>query len=167
MEVWVDTCDAKIITSACRYNFIYGVTTNPSILARSKESHEKVIKTLLEIQDGPIAIQITAEEADEIVKRALALHAFSDRIIVKVPAIEEGFIAIKRLSELGVTTMATAIFQPNQALIAALAGASYIAPYIGRMFDSGIDAEDISTIWIYNEDSGCCIKNNRADYTLC
>lgn len=139
MEIWIDSCNKRDITEACSYGFIYGVTTNPSLLADVKEDHEKLINTLLDIQDGPVALQIVSDNVDEIVHRALTLHAFSDRIVVKIPVTQNGLIAIKQLSEEKVCTMATALFNPNQALLAALAGADYIAPYIGRMYDVGLD----------------------------
>lgn len=140
MELWLDTCDAQVVTNACRLGIIYGVTTNPTILAESRDDVENVINKLLDIQDGPIAIQVTADNAPEMIKQAVALHAFSDRIIVKVPVIQQGLMAMKELVQEGVAVMATAVFQPNQALLAALAGADYVAPYVSRMFDAGVDA---------------------------
>lgn len=140
MEVWLDTCDSQVITHACRLGIIYGVTTNPSILAEAHEDLEKIINSILDIQDGPVAIQVTADNAPEMIKQAIALHTFSDRIVVKVPVVQQGLIAMKALVQEGVPIMGTAVFQPNQALLAALAGADYVAPYVSRMFDAGIDA---------------------------
>lgn len=139
MEIWLDTCDSRAITAASRLGIIHGVTTNPSILADSEEDPEKIIQAILDVQDGPVAVQVTADDCDEMVKRARSLHSFSDRIIIKIPVIRQGLIAIQTLSKEGVPTMATTVFQPNQALLAALAGAEYVAPYLGRMFDAGID----------------------------
>lgn len=141
MEIWLDTCDTRVISTACRLGIIYGVTTNPSILANAQENHEKVISQLLEIQDGPLAVQVTSEDANEMIKQGLALHSVSDRIIVKIPVIQEGFVAMKALVQEGVSIMATAVFNPNQALLAAIAGADYVAPYFGRMLDEGLDAQ--------------------------
>lgn len=140
MEIWLDTCDTQVIAAANRLGIVYGVTTNPSILAEAPDDHENVINKILDIQDGPIAVQVTADNAPEMIKQAIALHTFSDRIIVKVPVVQQGLIAIKELVNEGVAIMATAVFQPNQALLAALAGAHYVAPYVCRMFDSGVDA---------------------------
>lgn len=140
MEIWLDTCDSQTIINANRLGIIYGVTTNPSILASANESHDKILNRLLEVQDGPLAVQVTAMHAKEMIKQALALHSFSDRIIVKIPVIQEGLVAIKALVEEGVSVMATAVFYPNQALLAAIAGADYIAPYLGRMLDEDLDA---------------------------
>lgn len=152
MEIWIDSCDSEVIANACRYGIIFGVTTNPSILAKSESDLEKTINQLLDIQEGPVAVQVIADEADAMFRQAQALHSFSDRIIVKVPVTQQGLIAMKRLSEHEVAVMATAVFQPNQALLAALAGADYLAPYIGRMYNSGIDAlEALQTMKIMYE----------------
>lgn len=140
MEIWLDTCDSRVIVHATRLGIVYGVTTNPSLLAQVKEDHQYVIQRLLDIQDGPLAVQVTALTADEMIRQAMALHSISDRIIVKIPVIQEGLVAIKILAEENISVMATAVFQCNQALQAAIAGADYVAPYLSRMFDEGIDA---------------------------
>lgn len=139
MELWLDTCHLETIKAANRYGIIQGITTNPTILAKSPFDPEKTIQALLDIQDGPVAVQVNADEESSIISEAMQFQEVSDRIIVKVPVTQEGLAAIHRLSEEGIPTMATAIFHPNQALLAALAGANYAAPYLGRMFDEGID----------------------------
>ena len=140
MEIWLDTCNIETINKISQYGILHGVTTNPTILAASEQNHKELVNKLLEIQDGPIAIQVTGETAKDMVKQAIALHGFSDRILIKIPAIQEGLIAMKILSEQEISFLATAVFQPAQAILAAIAGADYIAPYIGRMLDNGIDA---------------------------
>jgi len=140
MEIWLDAIDTKAITRACRLGFIHGITTNPSLLAGANADHERTIQSILDVQDGPVAVQIMAEESEEMIKRAHALRVFSDRIIVKIPATQNGYIAINTLAEDGVPTMATTIFHPNQAFLAAMSNAQYVAPYVGRMFDAGVDA---------------------------
>jgi len=140
MKIWLDTCDSKSIKLANDLGILYGVTTNPSLIAAESGDIDDVINRLLDEQDGPLAVQVTADSADEMIKQAIALHTFSDRIYVKVPVIREGLIAMKELSAQDVPIMATAVFQPNQAILAALAGADYVAPYLCRMFDAGIDA---------------------------
>lgn len=140
MEIWMDSCNSKAIEAACQYGIIYGVTTNPTLLAKVDCDLEKAINKLLDVQDGPVAVQVVAEEAEAIVHQALQLHSFSDRIVVKIPVTQQGLIAMKRLADHQLSVMATAVFQPNQALLAALAGADYLAPYVGRMYSAGIDA---------------------------
>jgi TalC/MipB family fructose-6-phosphate aldolase len=140
MEIWLDTCDTKTISLAKDLGILFGVTTNPTLIAAESEGIEEMVNRLLDEQDGPLAVQVTADRSAEMIKQAVALHTFSDRIIVKVPVIREGLIAMKELVQQGISVMATAVFQPNQAILAALAGADYVAPYLCRMFDAGIDA---------------------------
>jgi TalC/MipB family fructose-6-phosphate aldolase len=140
MELWLDTCDLDAIAAANKFGVMYGVTTNPSILAKANQDPETIVAKLLEVQDGPITVQVTNEDASGIIQQAKEFYMRSDRIIVKVPATQQGLIAIRQLSQDGIDTMATALFHPNQALLAALAGAHYVAPYLGRMRDAGIDA---------------------------
>lgn len=147
MEIWIDTCNIEIITKAYSLGIIHGVTTNPSILAGAKEHPKDVISRLLDIQGGPVAVQVTADKAQEMAKEAVDWHHFSERIIVKIPVIQEGLTAIRMLAEESVPIMATAVFQPNQALLAGIAGVEYAAPYLCRMFDEGIDAyESLETM---------------------
>lgn len=140
MEIWLDTCCVNTIKEANRFGIFFGITTNPSIIAKSNQDPEKIVTELLDIQDGPVAVQVTAENAEEMIFQAQALNAQSERIVVKVPATAEGLIAVKNLSREEIPTMLTAVFHPNQALLGALAGTDYIAPYLGRMVDGGIDA---------------------------
>lgn len=140
MELWLDSCNSDEVLTASRFGNLFGVTTNPSLLAKATGNPEKIISKLLEVQDGPVAVQVIVDQHEDILRSGMSLHKFSDRIFVKVPVTQEGLIAMKQLTESGVSVMATAVFHPNQALLAALAGAKYVAPYVGRMFDVGIDA---------------------------
>lgn len=140
MKIWLDTCDSKSIKLANDLGILYGITTNPTLIAAESGEIDDIVNRLLDEQDGPLAIQVTADRADEMIKQAVALHTFSDRIFVKVPVIREGLLAMKELAAQNIPVMATAVFHPNQALLAALAGADYVAPYLCRMFDVGIDA---------------------------
>lgn len=140
MEIWLDTCDKKAIAAGGRLGILYGVTSNPTILAETKDMPEKIINTVLETQSGPMAVQVIAEDAEEMIHQALALQAISKRIIIKIPVTKQGLSAMQTLTKKGIPVMATAIFEPKQALLAAVAGALYVAPYVGRMFDAGIDA---------------------------
>lgn len=140
MKIWLDTCDSKTIKLANDLGILYGITTNPTIIAAENRDIDEVVNRLLDEQDGPLAVQVTADRAPDMIKQAVALHTFSDRIYVKIPVIREGLIAMKELAEQEIPVMATAVFQPNQAMLAALAGADYVAPYLCRMFDAGIDA---------------------------
>ncbi len=140
MEIWLDTCDYRAVGEASQLGILTGVTTNPLILAKSRDSTEKTLSKLLDIQDGPVAAQVLGRSTQEMVTEGRAFHKFSDRILVKVPVTQAGIAAITTLKSEGIAVLATVIFHPHQVLLAAIAGADYAAPYIGRMFDAGIDA---------------------------
>jgi len=139
MDIWLDTSNMRMVQKAIRYGILAGVTTNPTIISQSKRSLEDVLEDLLHYQEGPVTAQVTAEDVREMVQQGQMLYSFSNRIIVKVPITQNGLEAIHLLSRQGIPTMATVLFSPHQALMAALAGAEYIAPYLGRLEKSGGD----------------------------
>jgi TalC/MipB family fructose-6-phosphate aldolase len=110
-----------------------GITTNPAILSRSNKDFEETIYDLLEIQPGLVAVQVTGKTYNEIIKQAHKLASISHRIIIKIPAIHEGFKAISHLERESIRTLATTIFESKQILMAALCGATYAAPYVNRI----------------------------------
>lgn len=139
MEIWLDTADLKVIANAKQMGILYGITTNPSIVAKSKEHLEILLERLLEIQSGPVTVQVTSEDAKLMVHQGEAIFQFSDRILVKVPVTSEGIKAIHELNQKKIPTMATAVFDLNQVLLAARAGATYIAPYFSAICESDED----------------------------
>jgi TalC/MipB family fructose-6-phosphate aldolase len=139
MDIWLDTANIKSIHTAARFGVLAGVTTNPSIIAQSEGDMETVLRSLLHHQEGPVTAQVVATDVAEMVQQGQHLHSISTRIIVKVPITQKGLEAIHLLSRQGITTMATVLFHPRQALMAALAGADYVAPYISRMENAGDD----------------------------
>lgn len=132
MEIWLDTIDDDVIADASKLGIIAGITTNPSILSKTKNVLE-TLTTLLDIQPGPIAVQVTSTEPEEIVDEGLRIFEFSSRMIVKVPINRNGLIAIKQLKQAKVPVLGTGILFSTQALLASNLGASYIAPYFGHM----------------------------------
>lgn len=138
MEFWLDTIDEKIISEAEELGILHGVTTNPSILSKATSSPDVILKRLLDIQSGLLAIQITAENLAGMVKQAEKLSKLSsdNRVIIKIPASQDGFKAIAHLKKRGIPTLATAVFEPKQLIYSALAGADYIAPYYSRIENS-------------------------------
>lgn len=142
MEIWLDTVDVKLIDRAKQMGILYGVTTNPSIVAKSKQPLEELLESILKVQNGPVTVQVTARNGSEIVKQGEEIYRFSDRIMVKVPVTAEGLKGIFGLSQKKIPVMATAIFDLNQVLLAARAGSTYIAPYLSTICESeqnGID----------------------------
>ena len=137
MEIWLDTTNIELIKSAEQLGILYGVTTNPSILAKSGRGIEKTLQEILDAQGGPVTTQVVADNADGMISEADRFRTISDRIIIKVPVTVEGLKAIHLLSRQGIPTMATTVFHPNQALLAALAGADFVAPYLSQMEKAG------------------------------
>ncbi len=135
MELWLDTLDADTITKAYALGLLHGVTTNPSLLSHSKHHLDSILEELLELQPGPVAVQVTSEFTTGQVMQAQRLYAFSHRLIIKVPVTTEGLQTIHQLKKANIPVMATAIFHPRQVLVAAMAGANYLAPYLRGIHD--------------------------------
>ena len=139
MEIWLDTADRSEIERAKEMGLLHGVTTNPSIVAKSKRGLEELLEELLKIQEGPVTAQVTAFDSEAMIKQGQALYDFSNRIYVKVPVNPEGLRTIHALSKRQIPVMATAVFNPSQVLLAARAGAQYIAPYFSKICDADRD----------------------------
>lgn len=137
MEIWLDSSDVQLASYANGLAILQGVTTNPTILSLAKVSPQELIGQLLDAQRGSVAVQLLADDVKEMYKQAKILAAISDRILVKIPVTQNGIRAIYALSQEGIPTLATAIFTLQQALLAFKAGASYLAPYLGRIADTG------------------------------
>lgn len=139
MDIWLDTSNIQTIQKAVKSGILSGVTTNPAIVSDSKREPEDLFEDLLHFQEGPIAVQVTAEDTAGMVQQGQNFYSFSNRIIVKVPMTKNGLEAIHLLSRQGIPTMATAIFYPHKALLAAQAGAHYVTPYISLIEQRGDD----------------------------
>lgn len=147
MEFWLDSVDFPSIKEIESLGILYGITTNPQILSKSSISPIKTIKKLLDLQQGPLAVQVTELTSGGMISQGLKLAKISKKIVIKVPACLEGYKAMKAFKQKGLTVMATVIFDSFQALHSLNVGADYLAFYIGRMEDEGIKAfEVISTI---------------------
>jgi transaldolase len=139
MDIWLDTTNIRMVQKAVRFGLLSGVTTNPTLIAQSKRDLEEVLEDLLHHQEGPVTAQVVTDDVNEMVQQGQSLYSLSNRLIIKVPLTKNGLEAIHLLSRQGIPTMGTVIFQPRQALMAALAGADYVAPYLGRLEKSGGD----------------------------
>jgi transaldolase len=140
MEIFLDTANIEQIKQAAGLGIISGVTTNPSLLA--KEGHanyEKAAKQICEIVDGPVSVEVLAEDADAMIKEARLKSSWAPNVNIKIPITAEGLKATKILSEEGIEVNMTLCFSPNQALLGALAGAAYVSIFVGRLDDIGED----------------------------
>lgn len=142
MELWLDTCNLSLINEAKSLNLLHGITTNPNVLSISTHDPMHTLLTLLSIQQGPVTAQVTALSAQEMILQGRLLHAISPRLIIKIPTSLEGLKAIAKLSNENIPVMATVIYDRLQAINAIKAGASYVAIYIGRMEQAGLEAQN-------------------------
>jgi transaldolase len=143
MKIFVDSADLDEIRELASWGVIDGVTTNPTLIAKSGRSFKEIIEEIFEIVDGPISLEAISLDAKSIVKEARELAKIHKNVIVKIPMTAEGLKAIKILSKEGIKTNATLIFSANQALLAAKAGATYVSPFIGRLDDIGQEGMQI------------------------
>lgn len=127
------------------WGVLSGVTTNPSLIAKSGRVFEDVVEEIASIVDGPISAEVTATQADKMVEQGRNLAEIHENIVVKIPMTAEGLKAVKILSQEGIKTNVTLVFSATQGLLAAEAGATYISPFIGRLDDIGENGMDL--IW--------------------
>ena len=144
MRFFVDTADVDQIRKANDMGVICGVTTNPSLIAKSGRQFDDVIKEITTIVDGAISgeVKATTTDAEGMIKEAREIAKIHPNMVVKIPTTIEGLKATKVLSSEGIKTNLTLIFNPNQALLAARAGATYVSPFLGRLDDisqNGLD----------------------------
>lgn len=132
MQIWLDTINLDVVADAAKTGIIAGVTTNPSILAGAKNVFQ-TLSALLELQPGPVAVQVTAEEAEEMIAEGREIYHFSNRMIIKIPVNQNGLMAIQHLHTENIPILGTGIFHPSQALLAAHQGATYISPYFSHI----------------------------------
>lgn len=137
MEFFVDTGMVDEIKEAAKLGIVDGVTTNPSLIAKSGRSQIDVIKEICEIIDGPISAEVIATEPEAMLKEAHDIAKWHDNVVIKLPLTEAGIATCANLSKDGIKTNVTLCFSSNQALLAAKAGATYISPFLGRLDDIG------------------------------
>ena len=139
MKFFVDTGDIDEIKSLAATGMVDGVTTNPSLIAKSGQDFKEVIQQICEIVDGPVSAEVAATDYDTMRKEAEVIRKWGDNIAVKVPLTEDGLRVCKELSDDGTMVNVTLCFSPSQAILAAKAGASFISPFVGRLDDISQD----------------------------
>ena len=144
MKFFIDTADVREIAAASELGLVDGVTTNPSLVAKSGRDFHVVLREIIALVDGPISAEVVATDAAGMVSEGEVLAELApDKIVIKLPLTEEGLKATKILSKRGLKTNLTLIFSPLQALLAAKAGATYVSPFVGRLDDIGHDGMEI------------------------
>lgn len=151
MKFFIDTADTNEIRQANALGLLDGVTTNPSLIAKSGRPFEEVIAEICEIVDGPVSAEGVADTAEEFIEQGRKLASISDKVVVKLPMNMAGLRACRTLSSEDIKTNVTLVFQPLQALMAAKAGATFVSPFVGRLDDVGTNGmsliRDIVTIF--------------------
>ena len=135
MKFFIDSADINEIKEAHALGLVDGVTTNPSLVAKTGKPFHKVAEEILKIVDGPISLETVATDAAGMVKEARALAKIHKNVVPKIPLIPEGLKAVRILSQEGIKINQTLCFSASQALLSAKAGAAYISPFIGRLDD--------------------------------
>ncbi|HEB83404.1 MAG TPA: fructose-6-phosphate aldolase [Bacteroidetes bacterium] len=143
MKFYLDTADVDEIREAASWGVLDGVTTNPSLVAKTGREYRDVLTEILEIVDGPISAEVIAVDYEGIVKEGRELAAIHPNIVVKVPLIVEGIKATRTLAGEGVRVNNTLCFSPSQALLSAKAGAAYVSPFVGRLDDISHDGMEL------------------------
>ncbi len=143
MKIFIDSADLGEIREAAEMGAIDGVTTNPSLLAKTGAPLEKTIRAICEIVDGPISAEVLSTTAAEIIKEGKELAQIHKNVVVKVPLTVDGLKAVREFTENGIKTNVTLCFSANQALLAAKAGATFISPFVGRLDDNGENGMDL------------------------
>jgi len=137
VELFLDTANIDDIRKSVEIGVISGVTTNPSLVAKEKRDFHSIVKEICAIVPGPVSAEVLSLEAEKMIEEARVLAALAPNVVVKLPMTREGLKACKVLTGEGVKTNVTLVFSANQALLAALAGATYVSPFVGRLDDAG------------------------------
>lgn len=139
MKFFIDTADVQEIKTASERGWVDGVTTNPSLIAKTGRDFHEVIKEICAITKGPVSAEVISLEADGMFAEGRELAKLAKNVVVKIPMTEDGMVAVRRLTAEGIQTNVTLVFNPLQALLAAKAGATMVSPFVGRLDDIGQD----------------------------
>ncbi|MEZ4256615.1 MAG: fructose-6-phosphate aldolase [Polyangiales bacterium] len=143
MKIFIDSADLNEIRDVASMGVVDGVTTNPSLIAKTGRGLKEVIADICEIVDGPISAEVVATDYDGMIREGRTLAAMHKNVVVKVPLIAEGLRAVRTFTNEGIRTNVTLCFSATQAMLAAKAGATYISPFIGRIDDVAGEGMDL------------------------
>ena len=145
MEFYIDTAEIAAIKKYWDMGVIDGVTTNPTLIARSGRVFSEVVAEIAEVVKGPISVEAVSTTAEELIEESKKLAEYGEHIVIKIPMTAAGLKATKALSKLGIKTNVTLVFSASQALLAAKAGATYVSIFVGRLDDNGHEGMDV--VW--------------------
>ena len=142
MRIFLDTANVDEIRHGVRLGVVSGVTTNPTLLAKEgkgSSSFKAAVQEICSLVEGPVSAEVLSQDVEGMVREAREISSWAPNVIVKIPAVPEGLEAISTLAAQGVRCNCTLCFSVNQALLAALAGAAFVSPFVGRLDDEGHD----------------------------
>lgn len=143
MKIFIDTANINEIREAASMGVLDGVTTNPSLVAKEGKELKVLLKEICSIVDGDISAEVVATDLDGMMREGRELAKIHDNIVVKVPLVKEGLKATKLFKAEGIRTNVTLCFSPNQALLAAKAGAYIVSPFVGRLDDISMSGMEL------------------------
>lgn len=167
MKLFVDTGDVAEVQKAAEWGILDGVTTNPTLIAKSGHGFKETVLKICElVPGGAISAEVVATNYDDMLKEALEISSWHPQIVVKVPLIEPGISLVKTLADKGIRTNVTLVFSVSQALLAAKAGATFISNFVGRVddiSDEGMDAvaATVDMVNTYGYDSEVLVASVR------
>ncbi len=146
MKIFLDTANVEEIKEGVAWGIVDGVTTNPTLISketRDGKTFMDIVEEILKIVPGPVSLEVISTDTEGMVREARKLAELGDNATIKIPMTVEGLKAVKILSKEGIMTNVTLVFSPNQAILAAKAGATFVSPFVGRMDDIGHDGMEI------------------------
>jgi transaldolase len=139
MQFFIDSADLGEIKKALALGLCDGVTTNPSLVAKTGRRFDEVLREIVELVPGPVSAEVTATDAEGMIREARQYAKYGPQVVIKIPLIVEGLRAVKALAQEGIKSNVTLCFSAVQALLAAKAGATYVSPFVGRLDDISQD----------------------------
>jgi len=143
MKFFIDSADIQEIRAANLKGWVDGVTTNPTLIAKSGRPFHDTIKEVCKEVSGPVSAEVIATTSNEMVREGLELAKLASNVVVKIPMTEEGLVAVRKLTAEGIRTNVTLCFSAVQALLVAKAGATFVSPFVGRIDDIGSDGMEL------------------------
>ncbi len=146
MKIFLDTANIEEIKEGVSWGAVDGVTTNPTLISKELKgglTFKELVSAILKIVDGPVSLEVTGSNHEEMLREARVLKSLGENVVVKIPTTVEGLKAIKILNKEKINTNATLVFSLSQALLVAKAGATYVSPFVGRLDDIGEDGMNL------------------------
>ena len=151
MKIFLDTANIASIRTFADMGVLDGVTTNPTLVAKENQDFHELVSAILKIVPGPVNLEVVSQDTEGMLREGRDLALLGPNVVVKCPMTGPGLVAVRKLGKEGLKTNVTLVFSPNQALLAAKAGATYVSPFIGRLDDAGHEGMEVveDTLQIY------------------